>query len=268
LNKSIFPAALLIFGLIRFLPAQEIQEIVTASDFFDQVSQRYIEIEDYQAYLTITQEDSVMTGMLYHKRPNYLLIEFDEPEEQVIAVDGEKLIIYIPYLNVAMEQLLKPGETQEAADAAVPVIATGQGLELMKNRYSIAYLDSQFPVPLGRAEDEFGALETIEGEEEEGEEDPEEPVEIDTSTDSDEMVFKLKLEWRTIDEGFRQLTLSIDGESLMIRRISGVTSDFQEVQLDFQDILVNQNLPEGKFRYESPPSANVISNFIFEPEEE
>ena len=254
---------LLLIGLIQTLPAQEIQEIVTASDFFDQISQRYFEIEDYQAFLTITQEDSVMTGMLYHKRPNFLLIEFDEPEEQVVAVDGEKLIIYIPYLNVAMEQQLKPEEQEEAA---VATIATGQGLELMKNRYSIAYLDSQFPVPLEQEEDEFG--EASAAEEEAEEETGEETAEVEPGDSSDEMVFKLKLEWRSIDEGFRQLTLSIDEENLMIRRISGVTSGFQEVQLDFQDILVNQNLPEGKFRYESPPSANVINNFIFEPEEE
>ncbi len=261
MNRTRFLQFLLLFGLIQALPAQDIQEIVTASDFFDTISQRYLEIEDYQAFLTIIQEDSVMTGMLYHKRPNFLLIEFNEPEEQVIAVDGEKLIIYIPYLNVAMEQQLKPEEQQ---DAAVATIATGQGLELMKSRYSIAYLDSQFPVPLEQ-EEEFGdELETEEEEEEE--------VEVEAPTvdleKSGEMVYKLKLEWRTIDEGFRQLTLSIDEESLMIRRISGVTSGFQEVQLDFQDILVNQNLPEGKFRYESPPSANVINNFIFEPEEE
>ena len=85
--------------------------------------------------------------------------------------------------------------------------------------------------------------------------------------DEDDPAEKLKLEWKTIDEGFRQLVLSIN-DDLMIRRISGVTSSFQEVQLDFEEIIVNQNLPEGKFRYDSPPSANVINNFIFVPEEE
>jgi outer membrane lipoprotein-sorting protein len=215
----------LLLILIQTLTAQE---LVTASDFFDEVSQRYREIEDYQARLTITQEESVMTGVLYHKRPNFLVIEFTEPEEQVIAVDGEKLIIYIPYLNVAMEQVLEQGEPTAA-------LASEQGLELMKSRYSVAYLDSQDPVPLDE--------------------------------DGDEMVRKLKLEWRSIDEGFRELILSIN-EDLLIRRIAGITSGFRQVQLDFEDILTNQNVPEGKFRYESPPSANVINNFIFEPEEE
>lgn len=235
MNKIGVVLGFLLFIAIQLLPAQD---IVTASDFFDEVSARYREIEDYQALLTITQEDSVMSGMLFHKRPNFLLIEFIDPEEQVVAVDGEKLIIYMPYLNVAMEQQLERKTEEEGAgvEEVTPAsLATGQGLELMKSRYSVAYLDSQDPVLL----DEGG----------------------------EEMVRKLKLEWRTIDEGFRQLTLSID-DDLMIRRILGITSSFQEVQLDFQEILTNQNIPEGKFRYDSPPSANVIKNFIFEPEVE
>ncbi|MBT3272996.1 MAG: outer membrane lipoprotein carrier protein LolA [Spirochaetales bacterium] len=219
-------------GLILLLCLPHIifaQDITTASDFFEQVSDRYREIVDYQASLTMTQTDSVMSGMLFHKRPNYLLIEFAVPEEQVVAVDGEKLIIYIPRFNAALEQPLKKSEEPAAG------LATAQGLDLMSNRYSIAYLESQDPVPL--------------------------------EEESEELVIQLKLEWRSIDEGFRQLTLSIN-EDLMIRRISGVTSNFQEIQLDFLDILTNQNIPEGKFRYESPPSANIINNFIFPPEEE
>ena len=170
-----------------------------------------------------------MMGTLYHKRPNFLLIEFEDPADQVIAVDGEKLIIYIPYLNVALEQELQKQEEN------IATLATGPGLDLMKSRYSVAYQDSQDLVPL--------------------------------EEESEEMVWKLMLEWRTIDEGFRQLILSVN-EDQMIRRITGVTSGFEEIQLDFLDILVNQGIPEGKFRYESPPSANVIKDFIFEPEEE
>ncbi len=251
MNRTVLLWLLLFFSLAGLLQAQDLQGIVTASDFFNSVSERYREIEDYQASLTITQEDSVMSGTLYHKRPDYLLIEFDDPEEQVIAINGEKLIIYIPYLNVSMEQKLEPKEQQDPTAAS---LATGQGLELMRNKYSIAYLDSQFPVPLEQEYDEFG-----------------EPILTDETADAagaeDEMVYKLKLEWKTIDEGFRQLILSIN-EDLMIRRISGVTVGFQEIQLDFENIIVNQNLPEGKFRFESPPSANVINNFLFVPEEE
>ena len=220
--------ACIIWGLC-FVQVLSSQEIVTASVFFDNLSDAYRLIDDYQATLIIVQEDSVMMGTLYHKRPNFLLIEFEDPADQVIAVDGEKLIIYIPYLNVALEQELQKQEEN------IATLATGPGLDLMKNRYSVAYQDSQDLVPL--------------------------------EEESEEMVWKLMLEWRTIDEGFRQLILSVN-EDQMIRRITGVTSGFEEIQLDFLDILVNQGIPEGKFRYESPPSANVIKDFIFEPEEE
>lgn len=236
--KTVYLLGLVLaFGCIQSLTSQDInpqeiatQEIITASDYFDLVSNRYREIEDYRALLTVTQEESVMSGTLYHKRPNFLLIEFTEPEEQAIAVDGEKLIIYIPHLNVALEQILKKKSEEPTAS-----LATGQGLELMKNRYSVAYLESQDLVPL--------------------------------EEESEELVIKLKLEWRSIDEGFRELTLSID-DDMLIRRINGITSNFQEIQLDFQEILLDQNIPEGKFRYESPPTANIINNFIFPPEEE
>lgn len=205
------------------------QEIVTASVFFDSLSESYRTIEDYQATLLILQEESVTMGTLFHKRPNFLLIEFEDPADQVIAVDGEKLIIYIPFLNVALEQQL------QKADENIATLATAPGLDLMKSRYSVAYQDSQDLVPL--------------------------------EEESEELVWKLVLEWQSIDEGFRQLILSVN-EDLLIRRIVGVTSSFEEIQLDFLDILLNQGLPEGKFRYESPSSANVIKDFIFEPEEE
>ena len=57
------------------------------------------------------------------------------------------------------------------------------------------------------------------------------------------------------------------GENGLIRRIIGVTVDYENIQFDFENILVNQNIPEARFRYDSPASANVFENFLFEPEE-
>ena len=218
--------------LLSFVAAQdleEVEEIITAVDFFDRVSDRYSEIEDYQALLTIVQPDAIMSGTLYHKRPDMLLIEFDDPEDLIISADGVHLQIYIPYLNVVMDQPLRQHEVPSIG------LATNQGLELMKTQYSVAYLDSQDPVGL--------------------------------EEESDEMVKKLKLEWKDINEGFRELILSVD-EELMIRRIDGITSSLEELTLDFTDVVVNQGLPSRMFVYDSPPSANIIRNFIFEPETE
>lgn len=210
-----------------------VEEIITASEYFDEVSAAYAEIEDYEARLIITYPDTVdtiMTGILSHKRPDMLLIEFDDPADMVISVDGVDLQVYIPYLNVVMKQRLdRSDDSPEGLTAGV----SRQGLELMKSRYSVAYLDSQNFVPL-----------------EEG---------------SDEMVRKLKLEWKSIDEGFRELILSI-GDDKLIRRIEAVTAERDEMILDFLDISINPGFPNQKFVWDSPPSANIIYDFIFEPE--
>ena len=239
----------LCFGLVLSLPAQEEftspefdlssgfitgDEIITASEYFDLVSEQYAQIEDYQALISITEGDVFLQGTMYHKRPDLLLIEFDEPEGQVISVDSERLLIYLPDLNVIMHQTLRKRESAGSTESVISM-TTAEGLRLLKDHYSVAFMDTQELVPL-----------------EEG---------------SEELVRKLKLEWRSIDEGFRQLTVSV-GEDYLIRRIVGVTAGFEEMQIDFQEIIINQNLPEGRFVYDPPPDSNYISNFIFEPEPE
>ena len=108
-----------------------------------------------------------------------------------------------------------------------------QGLNLLRENYSIAFLSSPDPGPL-----------------EEG---------------SDEFVTKLRLNWRTTDQGYRQLIISVN-EDLLIRRIVGVTADYEEVQFDFRDIRTNQGIPDTRFEYDAPSSANDFTNFLFEGE--
>ena len=114
-------------------------------------------------------------------------------------------------------------------------MASQQGLELLKRNFSVAYLVGPDPVPLDEA-------------------------------DVPEMVVKMKLDWRSTDEGFRQLEISI-GENGLIRRIKGVTVGYENIQFDLTNILVNQNIPDARFEYESPATANIFENFLFEPEE-
>ena len=106
----------------------------------------------------------MITGALSFKRPNLLRIDFADPEEQVLAVDGELLTIYIPHLNVTMVQKLDPIAPTAVSPAG---IASAEGLRLLKNKYSVAFVEGPDPVPLDE--------------------------------DSDEMVMNLKFEWKSID---------------------------------------------------------------------
>ncbi|MFP4330006.1 MAG: LolA family protein [Alkalispirochaetaceae bacterium] len=206
----------------------ESQEILTARDFFRRVSERYGEIVDYSADISIINDETDYDGELFYLRPDFIRINFEEPSEQVLVSDGEDLQVYIPRYNVVLEQsLLQEGGAGPAA------LANAEGLELMRRNYSIAYVDSPDPVPL--------------------------------EEDSEEMVTQLRLTWRSTNQGYRQLTLSID-EDLLIRRIVGVTVGFTEVQFDFTNIELNQNIPVARFDYDPPSSANTFENFLFERE--
>lgn len=205
------------------------QEILTAENYFDEVSASYGKIQDYTANITITQGETIMKGKLYYKNPNLLRIDFTDPEEQVLVTNGAELTIYIPRYEVILVQRLR-----RRSQAALASMASEQGLHLLKKNYGVAYLSGPDFVPLEER--------------------------------SEERVRKLKLESRSTAEGFRQIVLAV-GRTGLIRRITGVTINYEEFVLDLTDIVVNQNIPDMRFEYDSPPYANVYNDFLFEAEE-
>lgn len=202
------------------------QEIIPASSFFNSLSNGYGQIDDYMADLVITKEGITLEGVVFYKTPNLLRINFTQPADQVIVVNNENLMIYLPEQNVVMTQKLR-----EKSEATLAAMVSEKGLRLLSQGYSISYLASPEPEPL-----------------EEG---------------STEMVVKLRLEWRTTDEGFRQIIMSV-GEDNMIRRMEGLTITYETVVFDFKNIRTNQNIPEKRFEYDSPPSAYEMNNFLFD----
>ena len=213
------------------------QEILTAEEYFDTVSENYGSINDYIADIRMVQEDTVWEGTLYYKRPNMLRIDFSDPDEMVISSNGETLIVYYPDYSAVFEQALK-----RRSPAALAEMASAEGLALMKRNYSLQYLSGPEEVSLGDG------------------------IDSDIGIPSDEPVKKLRLTSRTNEEGFRQLDISI-GRDRFIRRIIGVTFGYEEIQFDFENIRVNQNIPDARFDYDPPASANVFRNFLgFETE--
>ena len=224
--KKFYIIICLIIFPVLFSAAQE--RIVTANEYLNFVSAQYGSIEDYEAKITITKGKEKMSGIIYYKTPSLLRINFDNPKEQVLVVDKEKLVIYIPKYRVIMQQKLKKKGGVSGAG-----MASREGLRILKRNYIVSYLESPDFVPLDEG--------------------------------STEMVKKLKFVWRTADEGFRQLIMSV-GEDNLIRRMVCVTADYTEMQFDFTDIKTNEGIPDTRFEYDSPARANVFENFLFEAE--
>lgn len=207
------------------------QDIMTAEEYFDAVSENYGAIEDYKADIAIVHGETTMEGTVFYKAPNLLRINFEKPEDQVLVVNDEQLMLHLPMHHVVMRQKLD--QNSSSSGTSLAGMASKKGLQLLKRSYSVAFLEGPEPVPL--------------------------------EEDSDVMVRKLKLVWRTPGQGFRQIEISVN-KNMMIRRMVGLTGEYERFQFDFTNIQTNLDIPEARFEFDEPPSAYRIDNFLFEPE--
>jgi len=216
----------LILPILAVIPVNS-QEIVTAENYLKMVSERYGSIRDYEAHIVIHSGSSEMIGNVSYLAPSFLRIDFTKPAEQVIVFNGELLTVYLPEYRAVLNQTITPGR-RSAAGAS---LASAQGLALLSRNYVASFVTGPDPVALqGSPQEE---------------------------------VVKLRLARRNISEGFREIILSISPGAKTIRRIEGRTIADSLVQFDFTNIKTNLGIPEMRFIYDSPASANVYNNFLF-----
>jgi outer membrane lipoprotein-sorting protein len=205
------------------------QEIVTAERYLESVSQVYGEIKDYEARITIRSGSTDMRGNLSFLSPSFLRIDFTEPAEQVIVFNGDLLTVYLPGQRAVLSQAVTPSRRPGAS------MASAQGLILLRRNYIPSFVSGPGPVPLDEG--------------------------------SEEQVIKLRLTRRSVSEGFREIILSVNPDSRLIRRIEGRTIAEGTVRFDFADVRTNLGIPEGRFIYDSPASAFMYNDFLFRDNE-
>jgi outer membrane lipoprotein-sorting protein len=167
-----------------------------------------------------------------HLSPSFLRIDFIRPAEQVIVFNGELMTVYLPEYRVVLNQAITQTRRSSSSGAS---LASAQGLTLLRRNYVPSFVTGPAPSPLDAG--------------------------------SQERVVKLRLTRRSVSEGFREIILSIDPETQLIRRIEGRTIAEGLVRFDFSNIRINQGIPEQRFIYDSPASANMRNNFLFQDAE-
>jgi len=217
---------LLIFLFLASLGLIQAQEIMTAEKYLAAVGERYAQIKDYEAKIVIATAKAELFGVVMHRNPGLLRIDFTKPEGQTIVYNGEVLTVYLPEYRAVLSQTVDGDGKSSAAS-----LASAQGLVLLQRNYAPAFKTGPDPVVL-----------------EEG---------------SAELVVFIALTRRSLSEGFRTLTLAISPDTLLIRRIVGETIADESVRFDFSDIKLDQGIPEARFLYDSPASANLYNNFLF-----
>jgi outer membrane lipoprotein-sorting protein len=218
----------LFWGFMGGLAALGAQEIVTAERYLELVAERYGGIRDYEARIVIHSGSNEMTGTVSHLAPSFLRIDFTRPENQVILYRGDQLTVYLPEYRMVLNQAITPTRRPQSSGAS---LASAQGILLLRRNYVPAFVTGPESEPL----------------------DP----------GSSEQVVRLRLTRRSLSEGFREIILSVDSASRLIRRIEGRTIADGLVRFDFTGIRTNQGIPEQRFIYDSPASANVHNNFLF-----
>jgi outer membrane lipoprotein-sorting protein len=204
------------------------QEIITAGQYLESVSERYGLIKDYEAAISIRSGNNEMRGNVSHLAPSFLRIDFTNPADQVIVFNGEQLTVYLPEYRTVLNQIITPSRRPSSAGASM---ASAQGLMLLRRNYIPSFVTGPAPIPLDNS--------------------------------SPDLVVKIRLARRTVSEGFREIILNVDPDTKLIRRIEGRTIADGLVQFDFSNIKINQGIPEQRFIYDSPASANLQNNFLF-----
>ena len=204
------------------------QDIITAERYLGIVSEHYASVRDYEANIAIRSGNSNMEGTVNYLSPSFMRIDFTRPANQVIVFNGEELIVYLPEFRTTLRQTINQSRRTGATGAS---LASSQGLSMLLRNYVPSYDTGPAPVPL--------------------------------DANSSERVVKLRLTRRSLAEGYREIVLSINPETLFIRRIEGRTIAENDVRFDFTNERLNVGIPEQRFIYDPPPTADSVHNFLF-----
>jgi outer membrane lipoprotein-sorting protein len=201
------------------------QVIVTAERYLEMVSNRFSEIRDFEANVIIRSGNSDMTGTISYLAPSFFRIEFSNPAGQVMIFNGESLTIYVPEFSAVLLQNINQSGRNRAPSSNT------QGLNQLRRNYIPSYLISPNAVPL--------------------------------DSNSRENVIKLRLTRRSASEGFKEIILSINPDTRLIRRMEGTTIADETVSFDFINTIINQGISEQRFVFVPPASAEIYNNFLF-----
>jgi outer membrane lipoprotein-sorting protein len=199
-------------------------QIQTAKQFLEKVSAVYSTINDYECSLNIsTARGMTMAASLIYKAPNLLRVDFSQPASATIVYDGAKMLVYVPETATILNQDVTNG-------TGVAIVGSREGLRVLAQRYAVSYLSSPNP----------------------------EAMEAGSSI----QVVKLRFTRTTAAEGFREIHLMVDPETLLIRRAVGYAITGEIFTFDFLNTRINNGIGDIRFVYD-PPSANVFNNFLF-----
>ena len=111
-------------------------KIVSVNDIKKLMSERFKTINDYTADFEWINGDAHYKGKIQYKKPDKIILDFEEPKDQKIVSDGKTLYIYIPSLKVVVTQTLGEG-----TESQILTTQSAKGLYRLFNEYAFSFYD-------------------------------------------------------------------------------------------------------------------------------
>ncbi|MBQ1833264.1 MAG: outer membrane lipoprotein carrier protein LolA [Treponema sp.] len=211
-------------GLL-FASTLAFSQIVTASSYFNDVSDFYAGLYTYRCDIAADSDGRQMKGSLAYSRPQLLRISFNRQGGQLLIFDGTTLQLYLPGQEILLQQTI---DDKTADDSTI----SPRGLTLFKRYYTISFETDATPVPLDQG--------------------------------SEEKVVNLMLYRRATSEAFESIKLSIEPETKLIRRVVATTPQGQVYKIDLTNYRLNVKVGSGEFYFDPPAHVTSYNNFLFQ----
>ena len=123
-------------------PTEGIIDIVSVNDIKAKMAEKFVSIQDYTADFQWINGENHYHGRIQYKKPDKILLTFEEPQDQKIVSNGDFLYIYIPYLKVVVQQLLL-----EDTESSILATTSEEGLTRLFEEYSFSFYDTSTVQP-------------------------------------------------------------------------------------------------------------------------
>ena len=197
-------------------------DFVTVSDIVKKIKGRFSEIKTYEANFKILTEK---TGS---KNVQSGTIKYKAPDRILITFQqpfGQKIIANGKTMWIYIPSMNVVAEQDLKDDGGFFSSATKNGLQRLFNKYHYRFLSKNQPEP---------------------------------QQDGSKM-YTLQLKQKESRSGYRTINLWVS-ENFFITRATGETSSGKKVDIEFTDIKIDTDIPNGMFKFDIPPQVRIIKN--------
>lgn len=202
------------------------ESFVHPSDVAKAMQAKFKALKAYQADFSLSIKDMGKTrtsaGVATYGEGGKLNFTFSQPAGDLIVSNGQTLYVYVARLRAVGRQPLK---TKDKEGKSLYSAGTAEGLGNLFRRYHYRF------------------------------DKPEQPREIDGNR-----FFVLELKEKEITGGYDKITLYVEPETYLIRRMQASSPSGRSVELTFSNIKLNPEIDAKLFQFKEPENAKIVDN--------